>query len=90
MKLNKKLVKREIAGDVLLVPVGKSVYDSNGLFVLNETGNFLWDLIEVCVNESELIEKLLTEYEVSYEEASKDVHDFLGKLKQLGILDEDE
>ena len=87
MKLNKKLVKREIAGDVLLVPVGKSVYDSNGLFVLNETGNFLWDLLESCADASELVSKVLDEYEVSYEEALKDVEDFLGKLRELGIID---
>jgi hypothetical protein len=89
MKLNKKLIKREIAGDVLLVPIGKSVYDSNGLFVLNETANFLWDQLESCEDEADLIEKLLDEYEVSYEEASKDVQDFLGKLRYLGIIDEE-
>ncbi len=87
MKLKKKLIKREIAGDVLLVPVGKSVYDSNGLFILNETGNFLWGHLEGCESESELIEKLLDEYDVSFEQASKDVQDFLSDLRKLGIID---
>ena len=30
MKIKKELIQREIAGDTVLVPVGKSVYDSNG------------------------------------------------------------
>ena len=38
-----------------------SVYDSNGLFILNETGNFLWGHLEGCESDSELIEKLLDE-----------------------------
>ena len=87
MKLKKKVIKREIAGDVLLVPVGKSVYDSNGLFILNETGNFLWDHLESCDHEAELVEKLLNEYDVSAEQASNDVQDFLSKLKEFNMID---
>ena len=87
MELKKKLIKREIAGDVLLVPVGKSVYDSNGLYILNETGNFLWEHLETCADENELIQKLLDEYEVTEDEAKEDVAQFLNDLRQLGIID---
>ena len=87
MELKKKLMKREIAGDVLLVPVGKSVYDSNGLFILNETGNFLWDHLVDCADENELVQKLLDEYEVSEDEAKNDVSQFLENLRQLKIID---
>ena len=45
MIIKKELIKREIAGDTILVPVGSTVYDSNGLFVLNELASFIWDLI---------------------------------------------
>ena len=38
MKIKKELIKRTIAGDTILVPVGKTVYESNGLFVLNGVG----------------------------------------------------
>ena len=41
MKIKKELIKREIAGDTILVPVGKTVYDANGLFVLNELLGFV-------------------------------------------------
>ena len=45
MKIQKELIKRQIAGDTVLVPVGKAVYDANGLFILNDVGAFLWDLL---------------------------------------------
>ena len=45
MHIKKELIKREIAGDVILVPVGKTALDSNGLFMLNELGGFLWNLL---------------------------------------------
>ena len=51
MKIKKELVKRDIAGDTILVPVGKTVYDSNGLFILNELGSFLWDRLEEAQSE---------------------------------------
>ena len=86
MKINKELVKREIAGDTILVPVGKTVYDSNGLFVLNELGGFLWDRLEKAENEEELLQAVLNEYEVTEETAKKDLRTFLDKLRELGIL----
>ena len=55
MKIKKELVKRDIAGDTILVPVGKTVYDSNGLFILNELGAFLWDRLEAAKSEEELL-----------------------------------
>ena len=59
MKIKKELIKREIAGDTILVPVGKSVYDSNGLFVLNELAAFIWNILPEVDSESEIAEKIL-------------------------------
>ena len=86
MKIKKELGKRDIAGDTILVPVGKTVYDSNGLFILNELGSFLWDRLETAENEEELLTAVLDEYEVTKETAKKDLRTFLDKLREMGIL----
>ena len=86
MKIKKELVKRDIAGDTILVPVGKTVYDSNGLFILNELGSFLWDRLEKAEDEDELLHAVLDEYEVTEETARKDLRTFLDKLREMGIL----
>lgn len=86
MKINKELVKREIAGDTILVPVGKTVYDSNGLFILNELGSFLWDRLQDAETEEELLQAILAEYEVTEAVARKDLSLFLDKLRDMGIL----
>ena len=86
MKIKKELIKREIAGDTILVPVGKSVYDSNGLFALNELAAFLWDRLAEAETEEALCEAVLAEYEVTREEAAADIAEFLNKLKQMEIL----
>lgn len=86
MKIKKELVKRDIAGDTILVPVGKTVYDSNGLFILNELSAFLWDRLEAARSEEELLQMILDEYEVPEAVAAKDLRTFLEKLRELGIL----
>ena len=86
MTIKKELIKREIAGDTILVPVGKTVYDSNGLFVLNELGAFIWDLLPNVDSEGEICEAVLAEYEVTPEEAERDVAEFMAKLRELNII----
>ena len=86
MKIKKELIKREIAGDTILVPVGKTVYDANGLFVLNELAGFIWDLLPQAESEQEICDAVLESYDVSREEAQKDIAEFLGKLREMQIL----
>ena len=86
MIIKKELIKREIAGDTILVPVGKTVYDSNGLFVMNELGAFIWDLLPGVETEAQICDAILAEYEVTDEEAAADVAEFLNKLRDLDVI----
>ena len=86
MKIKKELVRRDIAGDIVLVPVGRTVYDSNGLFVLNEVGAFLWDHLPEAEGPEDLIKAVLQEYDVTDGEARCDIEAFLEKLRQMEII----
>ena len=86
MKIKKELIKREIAGDTILVPVGQTVYDANGLFVMNELAAFIGDLLPRTENETEILEAVLREYDVSREDAQQDIGEFLDKLRGMDIV----
>lgn len=86
MKIRKELIRREIAGDVILVPVGGTVLENNGLFALNELGAFLWDRLESAEDEESLVQAVLSEYEVDEETARTDTAAFLQKLREMEIL----
>ncbi len=86
MIIKKELIKREIAGDTILVPVGSAVYDSNGLFVLNELASFIWDLLPEAESEEDILNAVLNEYEVEKEVAEKDIAEFLSKLQKMEII----
>ena len=87
MKIKKRLLKRQIAGDAFLVPVGKEVYDSNGLFYLTEVGEFVWDRLEAAEDAQDIINAILEEYDVEESVARKDVEEFLEKLRAFEIID---
>lgn len=87
MKIKKQLIKRDIAGDTILVPVGKTVYESNGLFVLNEVAAFIWDILLSAETEQQIVDRILEEYDVSQQQAAADTAEFLGKLKEMQIID---
>jgi hypothetical protein len=87
MNIKKRLLKRKIAGDAFLVPVGKEVYDSNGLFFLNEVGEFIWDHLEAADGPEAILNALLEEYNVDESVARQDVEMFLQKLRDMDIID---
>ena len=86
MIIKKELIKREIDEDTILVPVGKAVYDTNGLFMLNELGAFIWDLLPNVDTEEEICQAVLAEYDVTAETAQKDITEFLEQLRKMDIL----
>ncbi len=86
MKIQKDLIRREIAGDVILVPVGGTMLENNGLFALNELGAFLWDRLEAAEDEAALVAAVLREYDVDEETARTDTAAFLQTLRDMGIL----
>lgn len=86
MIIKKELLKREIAGETILVPLGKSVYDSHGLFALNELGSFLWDLLPQAENVDALVAAVLDEYDVDEATARQDIGEFLDKLRAMQII----
>lgn len=86
MIIKKELIKREIAGDTILVPLGKTVYDSNGLFMLNELGAFIWDLLPGAGSEEDICNAVVEQYDVTMETVQMDVAAFLDKLRGMGII----
>ena len=77
MEIKKQLIQRQIAGETILVPVGKTVYESKGLFVLNELGSFIWDILPQAQTKEEIVEAVLNEYDVDRSTAEQDTEKFL-------------
>lgn len=86
MIIKKELLKRDIGGESFLVPLGKTNYESNGLFALTEVGAFIWDILPQADNAEDILRAVLAEYDVDEDTAKADINDFLNKLKDMEIL----
>lgn len=88
MRVNKEFILREIAGEHLIIPTGKTVLNFNGLIVVNGIGQFIWDNIQEEITFDQLIDRILEEYEVDRETAKTDTILFLDELVKAEILED--
>ncbi len=86
MEIKKQVILRSVAGEHMLIPVGETVFEYNGIFMMTESGKLLWENIEKGAEENELKELLMQEYEIDSETALNDVKEFLEMLKAFGII----
>jgi len=80
MKRSNIFLLSKIAGNDVLVPIGREITDFNKMISLNEIGAFIWNCMENEISESEIVDKVLNEYDVSRERAEQDIHSFLQML----------
>lgn len=90
MRVEKEFVLREIAGDYIIIPTGKTVLEFNGLVTVNEVGVSLWKMLQQEVSFEELVAGILEEYDVEEDVAREDIREFLDKIIESGILTKDE
>ena len=89
MKIDKEFVLREIAGDYIIIPTGKTILDFNGLITVNDVGTLIWKMLQEEVSIEEITKRILEEYDVEESVARADIEEFLGELRKHGILTEE-
>ena len=84
------VIARRVAGETVLVPLAARASDpefkSARLFVLNETGEYLWSLLDAPRSSLELAQNLTLEFETSAGRAQSDVEVFLATLRDIGAV----
>lgn len=88
MKIREGFILREVAGNHVVVPVGKASTMLNGIIRLNNSGVLLWGLLLAGSDEKNLAEKLKEEYGIPEDQAARDVGVFLDSLKKIGCLED--
>lgn len=87
MKLKNNFVLRQITDMWVVLPLAEQTVDFSGMLTLNDSGAMLWKLLEQGSSKDMLVEALTAEYEVSRQDAEKDVDDFIAKLVQAGCAE---
>lgn len=85
MKLKDGFLLRTVAGQTVVLPTGDEL-DLNMMITLNDTGKFLWELLQEETDEAALAAALLKEYDVDEATAVEAVSGFVAKLNENGFL----
>lgn len=87
MKTKQGFLLRTVAGRDIVVAVGAASMDFNGLISLNETGTFLWKLLEKGADYDELLSKMLEEYDIDEATAREGIDSFIKTAEEAGLLE---
>ena len=86
MKLKFDFAVREIVGEYVMVPLGQGALEFSGMISTSETGAMLVEALKKDVSRQELLEMILTQYEIDEESAAADLDEFLAQLRKLNLL----
>ncbi len=87
-KKSDSIVSRRIADEFILVPIRQNVGDLESIYTLNETAARIWELIDGKIKVREIKEKLIEEFEVTPEEAEKDIIEHIMQLEEIKAITE--
>lgn len=87
MKIKEDFILRKVADSYVVVPVNRMTLDFNGIINLNETGAFLFNLLQSGAEKQDLVDKMLAEYDVTQQKAESDIDSFIQKIKDADILE---
>ena len=88
MKAKNGFVLRKVVDEQILMPVGDNIGQFNGTVLMNDVSAFVWEMLQEPVTKEELLQAVLSEFEVDEETASRDLDELLEKFAGLGIIEE--
>jgi hypothetical protein len=83
---SENVVTRRIAEQTLLVPVTANVAELNSIYMLNDLGTRVWELLGGENTLDQIVETITQEYEVGPEEATSSILEFLNSLREAKLI----
>ena len=85
MKIKDEFLLGQIGGQNVVLSLNNDL-DLNTMITLNETGAFLWELLQEETDEATMVQSLVDAYDVDVQTAKEDAHTFIRKLNKHGFL----
>ncbi len=81
------VVTRKTGNEYVLIPLSDNIADMNSVYTLNETGAFIWELIDGKKTVNDLVKALAAEYKTDIDTAQFDVLSFINKMKEYLMVE---
>ena len=86
MEIKRDFNLLKIAGEYILMPKNTLEEAYNGLISLNEVEALVWQNLEECKSEEEILSLITNTYMVKKSDARRDLGDFLKQLEEADII----
>ena len=83
---NTNVAWREIADEIIVVPISRRRTDLDSVYVLNDVGARIWQLLDGERDLDDIVAVLADEYEVDRAEAEADLSAYLTELREIGAV----
>ena len=84
---NPDYVQRDVAGECILVPIRRTLTETNSIYVLNETGAAFWNRIDGKQSVRAITDDFFREYDVTVEQLHRDLETLLTDLLSIQAID---
>jgi hypothetical protein len=79
-------VARNIAGEVILVPIHNKLGDMESIYTLNQTGALVWSMMDGQHSLAQILSQIIEEYRVDPAEAQADLLELIKQLLDIKAL----
>lgn len=80
------IVARKVVDEAILVPISGNLADMQRIFALNPVAEFIWERLDGQTPLGDIFNEILQNFEVSHEQAEKDLVDFIDELKSARLI----
>ena len=87
MKIKDGFILREVAGNKVVLAVGKRAEEFNGVINLSGSAADIWKLLQKQTSEEEVLAGMKELYDVDDETLKHDIKAFIDKLTEAGLLE---
>ena len=88
MKIKEGFILRDIVDEYVVMPTGQNITAFDGAIVLNDVAAFVWGKLSEPVSRDELVDYILSEYDIDRATAERDLDELIAKLKGYGVLED--
>ena len=86
MRVKDGFVVREIMGQCVVVSTGEAAETFSGMIKLNDTGKDIWEGVAAGKTEAEIVDLIVSEYDIDREHAEESVKKFIADMKSKGFI----
>lgn len=87
MKIKKGFLVSRVGGENIVIATGELSLAFKNMITLNDSGKFIWDMLEKGAELPEITKALTDEYEVDEKTAEASAETFIKTLEEAGVLE---